>query len=97
LEACFYDGANPGTSFFVYPATDGSCIPSIRQKVFYEAINDLRALQLLERFIGRKETLRFLQAYYGEVDFHTAAGSAEKLLGFRQALNERIKSERHGR
>ncbi|MBR3978711.1 MAG: DUF4091 domain-containing protein [Oscillospiraceae bacterium] len=91
VETCFYGGTNAGTSFFVYPGTDGSCIPSARQKVFYEAIHDMRALQLLENRIGRKATLEFLQAHYGEVDFHTSAGSAEKLLGFREALNEKIR------
>lgn len=95
-ETCFYDGANPGTSFCVYPGTDGSCIPSIRQKVFYEAIQDLRALQLLEKHIGRKQTLNFLKEHYGNVDFHTPAGSAEKLLAFREALNEKIKIQVKG-
>lgn len=90
-ETCFYAGTNSGTSFFVYPATDGGCIPSIRQKIFYEAINDMRALQLLERYVGRRATLEFLKEHYGEVDFHTPVDSAEKLLGFRQALNEKIR------
>ena len=60
INPCGCGGASPATSFLVYPATDGSCIPSIRQKVFYEAINDLRALKLLEKLIGRRQTLEFV-------------------------------------
>ena len=87
---CFFDGGNPGTSYFVYPENDGSCLQSIRQKVFYEGLNDMRALLALEKLIGRRKTMDFLSLYYGKVDFHTAAGSADKLLGFREALNREI-------
>lgn len=90
-DTCFYAGQAPGTSFFVYPGTDGTCLQSIRQKVFYEAINDMRALEALEKLLGRKKTEEFLESYYGKVDFHTPAGSEEKLLGFREALNCKIK------
>jgi hypothetical protein len=40
-DSCFYAGSNPGTSYFVYPTHNG-CAQSIRQKVFYEGINDMR-------------------------------------------------------
>lgn len=90
VETCFFDGGNPGTSYFVYPENDGSCLQSIRQKVFYEGLNDMRALLALEKLIGRRKTMDFLSLYYGKVDFHTAAGSADKLLGFREALNREI-------
>ena len=35
-EPCLYDGKKTGTSFLVYPSSDGKAIQSIRQKVFYE-------------------------------------------------------------
>lgn len=90
-DTCFYAGQAPGTSFFVYPDTDGGCLQSVRQKVFYEGINDMRALEALEKLIGRKKTEEFLESFYGRVDFHTPAGSEEKLLSFREALNQKIK------
>ena len=90
IEPCFFEGTNAGTSFIVYPASDGTCIPSIRQKVFYEGINDMRALQLLERLIGRKATMAFVTSYYAPVDFSVGAESEEKLLAFREELNRRI-------
>lgn len=89
---CGYCGANSATGFMVYPATNGECIESIRQKVFYDGLNDLRALQLLQSKIGRKSTLEFLSEHYGEVDFHTDAVSEEKFISFREALNDKIKN-----
>lgn len=90
-DPCLYAGQAPGTSFFVYPNFDGTCLQSVRQKVFYEGINDMRALEALEKHIGRRKTVEFLEGFYGAVDFHTPAGSEEKLLNFREALNRKIK------
>ncbi len=90
VEPCHYNGANPATAFMVYPATNGDCIQSIRQKVFYEGLNDMRALQLLESLIGREKTLEFLKNHYGEVDFHTDAESEDKFIKFRKELNKKI-------
>lgn len=88
----YFSGGTPGAAFIVYPATDGSCIGSIRQKVFYEAVNDMRALLRLERLIGKRATRAFVLDYFGEVSFETHLGSAERLLEFRRLLNERIHS-----
>lgn len=90
-DTCFYEGSAPGTSFIVYPGTDGTCLQSVRQKVFYEGINDMRALQALEKLAGRKATDEFVKEYYGDVDFYTPAGSEDKLLDFREALNKKVK------
>lgn len=89
-DPCGYTGTSPGTSFIVYPATDGTCIPSIRQKIFYESINDMRALKLLERLVGRRKTMEFVESYYSPIDFSVGAESQEKLLEFREQLNRKI-------
>lgn len=91
-EPCHYNGANPATAFMVYPATNGDCIQSIRQKIFYDGLNDIRALRLLESLIGRDATHDFVNEHYGDVDFHTSAESEEKFLAFREALNDMIKN-----
>lgn len=85
-----YLGSGGGTSFFVYPALDGSAIQSIRQKVFYEAINDMRAFELYEKLKGRKAAMSLIEKHYGEVTFATGAESQEKLLGLREELNSAI-------
>lgn len=91
-DGCFFCGANPATGYMVYPAINGGCIQSIRQKVFYEGLNDLRALCLLEKYIGKKETKQFVQSFFGEVTFFTHPQSAERLLQFRELLNQKIQT-----
>jgi hypothetical protein len=49
-----------GDAFLVYPGEDGP-IDSIRAEVFYEALQDQRALQLLEKLQGRDKTLKLLE------------------------------------
>ena len=58
-------GAFPsGDAFSVYPYGN-DVIPSLRQKVFKEAIDDMRLLTLLEEKIGKEETVRLLDATAG--------------------------------
>lgn len=91
-EPCNFNGAGGGTSYFVYPALNGTALQSIRQKVFYEAINDMRALQLSEKLIGRKATTELIEKHYGKVTFSTDSGGEDKLLRFREELNKTISS-----
>ena len=42
----------PGASFLVYPAQNGEVLPSLREKQMCDAVNDRRALKLLESKIG---------------------------------------------
>ena len=86
---CGYDQV-AGTSFVVYPGITGKAIPSTRMKVLYEGINDYRALQRLESFVGRTATLAFIQECVGEVTFRYCPQNSE-LFAFRQKLNDEIK------
>lgn len=55
-------GAFPaGDPFLVYPGANGEPLDSIRHEVFYDGLQDLRALKLLERKIGREAVLEFLK------------------------------------
>lgn len=49
-----------GDPFLVYPGEDGP-IESIRMNVFYDALQDLRALQMLEGLIGRNSVLDLIE------------------------------------
>ena len=86
------DGAFPsGDAFSVYPGEGGSPIPSLRQLVFNEALQDLRALRLLERLAGRQKVLELLDENFGAgFDFENYPRSAEKLLEFRETVNRMI-------
>ena len=58
-------GAFPsGDAFSVYPYRDG-VIPSLRQKVFKEAIDDMRLLSLLEKKIGRDAVIKIIDSTAG--------------------------------
>ena len=56
------DGAFPGGDpFLVYPGENGEPLDSIRHEVFFDALQDLRALELLEGKLGREGVLEFLK------------------------------------
>lgn len=48
-----------GDTFSVYPYNDGA-IHSIRSRVFYDALQDIRALRLLESKIGKDEVVKLI-------------------------------------
>lgn len=85
-----YLGRGPGTSYMVYPLPNGEVLESIRQKVFCEGLNDHRALCRLAQLRGKRFVSALLREWYGEVDFYTPAGSAAKLLAFRDRVNDLI-------
>ena len=59
-------GAFPsGDAFSVYPYRD-TVIPSLRQKVFSNALEDIRLLQLLETKIGKARVIEEIDAVAGK-------------------------------
>ncbi len=88
IDPCGYKQI-AGASYIVYPDITGEAIPSLRMKVFYEAINDYGALQLLETLIGREAVLQFIEKTVGKVDYKYSPTNQE-LFDFRQKLNDEI-------
>jgi hypothetical protein len=85
------DGAFPsGDAFSVYPGQDG-CIESLRLVVFHDALQDHRALKLLESLEGRPAVLARIRGWFGE-DFSIARCplDPELLLRFRASLDQAI-------
>lgn len=80
----------PGASYLVYPDNDGTAIQSIRQKVFYEGINDMRALELLEKLKGKTVVDEIINKHFGKLTFSTLPETPEQLLCFRKDVNELI-------
>jgi len=81
-----------GDPFVVYPGKDGKPIESLRFEVFREALQDLRALELLESLIGRERTLALMEEGAGEpITFDTYPEDAEWLLACRERINEAIR------
>jgi len=80
-----------GDSYVVYPGEDGTPLCSLRLKVFREALQDLRALQLLESKIGYEATLAIVEeGLETPLSFVEYPRCAEWLLGVRQRVNEAI-------
>jgi len=77
-----------GDAFLVYPGEDGP-IESIRMEVFYEALQDLRALRLLQSFVGKEEVITLLEDR-GEITFDRYPTDAEWLLAKRDQINRAI-------
>lgn len=80
-----------GDAFSVYPGKDGPW-ESLRLKVFYDALQDVRAFKLLESFIGKDKTVALIEETVGQtVTFKDYPHSAEALLNLREKVNAKIK------
>jgi hypothetical protein len=80
----------PGDAFLVYPGADGP-LDSIRGEVFREALQDQRALQLLESREGRDKTVKLLERGLDEsITMTRYTQDATWLLRMRGRCNRRI-------
>ena len=84
------DGGFPaGDAFCVDPGKEGP-LKSIRLISIFEALQDIRALRLLESFIERDETIKLIETQFGGSDFRTCATSANQMIKFRNKVNETL-------
>ena len=76
----------------VYPAQNGEALESLRLIVFGEALQDMRALQLLEKYMSHEEIVEKIEEAFGEkIEFNVCATSARQMLAVRETVNELIK------
>lgn len=81
------DSAFPsGDSFTVYPGKSGA-IESVRSEVFFQALQDMRALTLLCDRIGKKRTIAAVEADFGIITFFNYPRGTEKMLNLRKSVN----------
>lgn len=87
------DAAFPsGDAYLVYPGAEGP-IESIRLEVLQEALQDLRALRLLEEIYGREYVLDALEEGLEEpITFSNYPRDASWLLSKREWINSRIQA-----
>lgn len=81
-----------GDPYSVYPGKNGTPWPSLRQVVFAEALQDLRALQLHQQLYGREKTMALLEEGIAPITFKKYPKDAEYLLQLRRRLNQAIKA-----
>lgn len=80
-----------GDAFSVYPGDD-CCIESMRLGVFYEGLQDMRALQLLASLIGKDKADALIDEVAGmNVTFREYPLNSEFILALRKRVNELIK------
>lgn len=84
------DGGFPsGDSYLVYPMKDGQIICSLRLYVFCDAMQDLRALKLLESLSSREEVEALLTELDGFMEYPRNSGF---YLALRETVNKRIQA-----
>ncbi|MCQ2447104.1 MAG: DUF4091 domain-containing protein [Clostridia bacterium] len=81
---------HPGTSLIVYPSPDGKAVPSLRMKVFEEAMSDYRALSKLESLTSREDVMKIVEKHFGKLGYSYDM-SEEALMAFREEINDRIR------
>lgn len=86
------DSAFPsGDPFLVYPGADGCPEESIRMMVHYEALTDLRALELLESLTGKEYVLELIEGELAEpITFKRYPKSDMYLITLRNRVNREI-------
>ncbi len=86
------DGGFPaGDPFVVYPGKDGVPEESLRLMVLEEALNDYRALCLLETLVGREKVMELIRQEAGmELSFKQYPRNDEFILGLREKVNRML-------
>lgn len=79
-----------GDAYSVYPGKNGTPWPSLRQVVFGEALQDLRALKLCQQLYGRDYTMQLLEEGIEPIAFDSYPKDAYYLLNLRRRLNRAI-------
>ena len=83
-----------GDSFIVYPAEDGTAHHSLRLKVFFDALQDMAALNTLEKLTDKKTCLSIIEENgKHDITFRDYPHSEEWLLTTREAVNAAIKAK----
>lgn len=81
-----------GDSYVVYPAKDGTAYHSIRLKVFYDALQDMAALNTLKKLTDKKTCLDIIEENGRHtITFSEYPHSDEWLLTTREKINSKIK------
>ncbi len=83
-----------GDAFSVYPAMDGTALESPRLAVFYEALQDIKAMKLAESLTSHDTVVAAIENALGkEITFDTCAKSSESMHRIREAVNTIIKNK----
>ncbi len=79
-----------GDTYSVYPSHDGRALESVRICHFREALEDLRAMKLLESLSDRKTVMAILTETFGEISFDISDYTSDAILNMREKINKKI-------
>ncbi len=79
-----------GDAYQVYPGRDGQPVESIRLMQVDQALQDLRAMQLLERLSDRETVLRLIDDDFEPIRFASYPHDEAWILGLRTRVNREI-------
>ncbi len=82
-----------GDPYSVYPAPDGTAWSSLRQVVFNEGLQDMRALQLCESLYGKEEVMKVVEEGIEPITFSSYPLTDDYLLNLRRRINDMIKAK----
>lgn len=82
-----------GDAFLVYPGEEKKPEESLRLMNLFHAMQDIRAMELLESMIGKDEVIKEMEKDLSEeITFKRYPTSDVWLLGFRERINDRIEN-----
>lgn len=79
-----------GDAFSVYPGMDGEALPSLRLKVFHDALQDLRALKLCESLYDKAFVLGLMEEGGAPITFSEYPREIGYLPKLREKVNQAI-------
>ena len=79
--------APAGDTFSVYPAPDGTPLPSLRTALFEQALFDMRAMALAEQKAGKEAVFAVIDRY-GATDFTHYSTDPKHMLALREEINK---------
>ncbi len=83
-----------GDAFSVYPGLHGEAVESLRIAVFYDALQDMRAMKLCESLYSKDEVVSEIENILGdELTFSRCVYTADCMLAIREKINEMIKAK----
>ena len=92
-QSCDY-AFQGGDAFSVYPAMDGTALESPRLAVFYEALQDIKAMKLAEKLTSHEYVVKVMENAFGQdITFETCTKSSESMHRIRETVNAIIKDK----
>lgn len=79
-----------GDTFSVYPASNGEALPSMRLKLFHDALQDLAALKLCESLYDRKFVLNLMESNEMPITFSEYPRTTAYIPNLREKINTAI-------